>query len=148
MPAYAVSGVDFATLTYADIPTASSATWDAASVDSSANGYRLPTGMEWMWAAMGAPSDGQNGGTNTTGYSKAFAGSTGSNVRGDYAWTDENSNSTTHPVGSKLPNELGLYDMSGNASEWCWDSVSTDRRQWRGGSFISYAGGTVVTVSG
>ena len=88
------------------------------------NGYRLPTEMEWMWAAMGATSGyGYTGGVYTTGYLKAFAGSTGSNAIGDYAWTWENSsvNEKSQPVGTKLPNELGLYDMSGNALEWCWD---------------------------
>ena len=78
-----------------------------------------------MWAAMGVVSDSKSGdivgGVNTGGYTKAFAGSNGSNAIGDYAWNYENSGSKTHPVGSKLPNELGLYDMSGNVWQWCWD---------------------------
>ena len=97
------------------------------------NGYRLPTEMEWMWAAMGATSDRSNGytgtGTNTTGYTKGYAGSTEVEDTqvdiGDYAWYDVNSDSTTHPVGTAgttgHPNELGLYDMSGNVCEWVWD---------------------------
>lgn len=108
--------------TWGALPTSNDATWDAAIANWSANGYRLPTEMEWMWAAMGATSGfSYTSPTYLSGYLKAFAGSTGSNNIGDYAWYVENSASTTHPVGTKLPNELGLYDMSGNVDEWCWD---------------------------
>ena len=130
-PVYSVTGVNFTTLTYAAIPTTTNTTWDAATANWSANGYRLPTEMEWMWAAMGATSDGRGadivGGVNTGGYTKGYAGSIeagGAQVNiGDYAWTWENSsvNYKSQPVGTKLPNELGLYDMSGNVLEWNWD---------------------------
>jgi len=131
-PVYAVTGVNFSTLTYADIPTTNDPTWNAVTATWTNNGYRLPTEMEWMWAAMGAPADGQGGGTNTTGYTKAFAGSTGSNAIGDYAvfgyGGSEPGRTTTersNPVGSKTSNELGLYDMSGNVWEWNWDWYET-----------------------
>lgn len=124
--------VDWRTLLFTDIPKTYNSTWGATKTVPGANGYRLPTEMEWMWAAMGAPADGQNGGTNANGYKKAFAGSDGSNVADikKYAWYtsywDDGSASkqTTNPVGTLLPNELGLHDMSGNVYEWCWDGYS------------------------
>ncbi len=152
-PVYSVTGVsDWAALAFASIPTASNDDWDDVVADWDATGYRLPTEMEWMWAAMGAPADGQNGGTNTTGYLKDFAGSTGSNAIGDYAWYDSNSGSKTHKVGTKLPNELGLYDMSGNVSEWYWDWMNiyppgtlVDYQGWDGGSDRVILGGSFLT---
>jgi formylglycine-generating enzyme required for sulfatase activity len=73
----------------------------------SANGYRLPTEMEWMYAAQGGP------------YSSGFTYS-GSNAIDEVAWYSGNS-SQPALVGQKLPNELGIFDMSGNLWEFCWD---------------------------
>jgi len=140
-PAYTVNGVsNRAVLDYSSIPIETVGTnwstiteyWDAAKCNwkaSKASGYRLPTEMEWMWAAMGADQDAREGamqnGINRTGYTKGYAGSTERDYEqenlGDYAWYRNNSSSKTHPVGEKLPNELGLHDMSGNVGEWCWD---------------------------
>ena len=70
--------------------------------------FRLPTEAEWEYAARG--------GERSNGYKYS-----GSNTIGDVAWYKNNSSSMTHPVGTNAPNELGLYDMSGNVREWCSD---------------------------
>lgn len=88
--------------------------------NTSANGYRLPTVKEWQYAAKG-------------GQDYTYAGS---NEIHEVAWYDENSNKKTHPVAQKKANGYGVYDMSGNVSEWCWDSFS-DRRYFCGGSLSS-----------
>ncbi|MBU1244392.1 SUMF1/EgtB/PvdO family nonheme iron enzyme [Myxococcota bacterium] len=100
------------------IPSSDNPTWDSATADWAADGYRLPTEMEWLWAAMGADDP-------AMGYAKPFSGSDGNNNMDDYVWYAGNAWDSTHPAGSKLPNELGLYDMSGNVMEWCWDWVGT-----------------------
>jgi formylglycine-generating enzyme required for sulfatase activity len=134
-PVYSVSGIsNWASLAYASIPTSNNSTWNAATMDTSKNGYRLPTEMEWMWAAMGADKTVQ---PNTTGYAKAFAGSTGSNSIDDYAWYSGNSGSKTHEVGKKFPNELGLRDMSGNVWELCWDRYAAS---YPSGELTDYTG--------
>lgn len=72
--------------------------------------FRLPTEAEWEYAARGGNMSKAN----------MFSGAQ-KDLINDYAWTCENSQGQSHPVREKLPNELGIYDMSGNVSEWCSD---------------------------
>ena len=106
--------------------------------------FTLPTETQWEFAARG--------GNRSRGYKYS-----GSNNIDDVAWYDKNSNHKTHKVGGKSPNELGLYDMSGNVWEWCLDNCASksnesqaefsrsysdsdgSRRVSRGGGWLNYA---------
>ncbi|MBO4706299.1 MAG: SUMF1/EgtB/PvdO family nonheme iron enzyme [Spirochaetaceae bacterium] len=86
--------------------------WDYVVCDWNADGYRLPTSTEWQYAA--------HGGKNAIRYEYAMSGSALYSYDG-VAWYKKNSDGYAHDVKTKLPNELEIYDMSGNVGEWCWD---------------------------
>ncbi|MBW6515655.1 MAG: chitobiase/beta-hexosaminidase C-terminal domain-containing protein [Candidatus Cloacimonetes bacterium] len=150
-PAYSYS-------TYGTDPDNWPSVWDTSNANHinvscnwTANGYRLPTEMEWMFAAMG--------GNQTQGY--FYSGSDNLN---EVAWHLNNSSNRTHDVGTKAPNELLTYDMSGNVWELCWDisqenypsgaytnptgPVSGLRRMKRGGCWRSSGYYCTVTYRG
>lgn len=98
--------------------------------DFSKNGYRLPTLPEWEYAARGGKK------------SRGFKYSGSDRIK-DVGWYDGNSGGHAHPVGKLRPNELGLYDMSGNVGERCWDASYKGQNPahvGRGGCWIYYEG--------
>ena len=141
-PCYTVTGVDFDALNFSDIPTSNNTNWNNAVCDWTKNGFRLPTEAEWEWAAKGGTND-KWAGTNVQGQLV------------NYAWYGANSGNKTHQVKLKSANGYGLYDMSGNVWERCWDrygnfsyplppdyagTASGGNRVGRGGSWYYDAG--------
>ena len=98
--------------------------------DTAANGYRLPTVEEWQYAAKGGQEVKYSGSDNLD----------------EVGWYNKNSEKKTHPVAQRKPNGYGLYDMSGNVSEWCWDSYPnlSKSRYGCGGSWRDFANGCEV----
>jgi len=101
-------------------------------------GFRLPTEIEWDWFARGGEVAMQDGTFFDYRYS-------GSNKISEVAWYCDNSENQTHDVGTKKPNQLGIYDCSGNVSEWCHDANTTMRvldngrnKRTKGGSWKGY----------
>lgn len=131
--------------TYSDnvLRDSTNANCDNAVVSPAARGFRLLTGNEWELAARYRGTDTTNVVTGTVGgvdfdamstkwtkgnsVSGAAADYNDKNESGQYAWHVDNSDGKSHEVKLKFPNTLGLYDMSGNAEEWCFDINGSGR---------------------
>ena len=130
------------------VPTSSDSSWNEVICKWDANGYRLPTEAEWEYAARA--------GDNTVD-SLTYSGTSSESNLEEYAWYSGNSGQKSHEVGTKKTNAYGLYDVSGNVWEWCWnwftEKYDTEKesgsdpkgassggyRVYRGGSWIHSA---------
>ncbi len=115
-------------------------------INGGANGYRLPTEAEWEYAAGGGQRSRSTiycGSSDVDSVAWYWQNSGDTVLTGFWFWpTIEKNHNRTRPVGMKKPNELGLYDMSGNVREWCWDWYEDSEnpigifRVWRGGGWL------------
>ena len=133
-PAYRMPGYGNSTdpAFWGAVPTSNDIIWNAVEIVPDSKGYRLPTSRQWEYAAKG--------GRKSAGYPGGpYYIYSGSNNPGEVAWYEDNSNDGTtiksHQVGKLTANELGIYDMSGNVFEWCFDWYSSGYSRMLCGGF-------------
>jgi formylglycine-generating enzyme required for sulfatase activity len=111
---------------------------EKGAVKSDANGFRLPTEIEWEFAARGGvPGEGA--------WSYRYAGTNTEDQLGNFAWYIKNSDQSTHPVGTRTVSGNGLKDINGNVWEWCYNIYENNRRSYRGGGWNIGASDSTVS---
>jgi len=110
-PAYKINGSTNPSA-WGAVPAKHNAAWNAVEIVDGSTGYRLPTEAQWEYAAKG----GDHAAPGWVGYTYS-----GSDDVNNVGWNNIDGSHTAKLVGGKAPNALGLYDMTGNVFEWCWD---------------------------